>query len=350
MSPTESATNTALPVTVLGSGSWGITLAWLIQQAGHNVTLWGRSEEKIAAMQANRAITFPVKLTLPDDITLTSDLLAAFAQPPAIVLLVVTSSGTREVLEQLKAHNLVGANTILVNASKGIEYPSLQTLSAVIQEVYPNQPNAVLAGPTLAPEIVAGLPTAAVVSTEDDDLAKQLQLQLASKRFRLYTNSDVMGTELGGALKNVFAIVSGYMKGKQLGDNAYSTLITRGLAEMTRFCLAQGADVQTLYGLSGLGDLLATCNSPLSRNFQVGFRLAQGQTLPQILTELNMVAEGVKTTRAVLEMAHKMGIDMPVVGLVGKAFEGDFSEEDMIRTLMSRRLKSEAMGEPVASA
>ena len=146
---------------------------------------------------------------------------------------------------------------------------------------------------------------------------------------------------MGGALKNIFAIVSGYMKAKELGDNAQSTLITRGLAEMTRFSMAMGADVQTLYGLSGLGDLLATCNSPLSRNYQVGYRLAQGKTLEQILEELHMVAEGVQTTYAVCELSHQLGLDVPIVHQVRKAFSGHFCEQEIIHTLMSRRLKSE---------
>lgn len=331
-----------LPVTVLGAGSWGITLAWLAHLNGHKVTLWDRKSEKIDAFQQNRVINFPVSVEIPDAITLTDDLSLAMAEP-SIVILAVTSNGTRPVLEQIQANGLLSKETILVNASKGIEYPSLKPLSHVIKEICPDNPHAVLAGPTLAPEILKGLPTAATISTETEELGHFLQKQLSTERFRLYTNQDVVGTEMGGALKNVFAIVSGYMNARNMGDNACSTLITRGLAEMTRFCVAQGASVETLYGLSGLGDLLATCNSPLSRNYQVGYRMASGACLDDILTSLGMVAEGVKTTYAVCELAEKMGLDMPVVHLVKAAFEGDFSDEAMIRTLMSRRLKAEAI-------
>lgn len=339
----DMTTTTPLPITVLGAGSWGITLAWLAHLGGHSVTLWDRKPEKIQQFQANRSITFPVTVDLPQPIQLTANLANAVADA-AIVILAVTSSGTRPVLEQLQANGLLHPNVILVNASKGIEYPSLKTLSDVITELCPDNPQAVLAGPTLAPEILQGLPTAATIATDSKELGLFLQQQLSTERFRLYTNQDVVGTEMGGALKNVFAIVSGYMNARQMGDNAISTLITRGLAEMTRFCVASGADVQTLYGLSGLGDLLATCNSPLSRNYQVGYRMAKGDSLETILTSLGMVAEGVKTTAAVCELSQKLGIDMPVVQLVKRAFDGDFTEEAMIHTLMSRRLKAEAVG------
>lgn len=325
---------------ILGAGSWGLTLAWLMHQAGHTVTLWNRNETKAEQLRANRSISFPVTVTLPQTVTITSNLAEAITDAD-IVMLVVTSSGTRSVLEAIQALDLLPAHAILLNASKGIEYPSLKNLSAVVEEHFPNQPAGVLSGPTLAPEILKGLPTAAVVASHQLATAEYLQKTLSTERFRIYTNTDVIGTEMGGALKNIFAIVSGYMKAKELGDNAQSTLITRGLAEMTRFSMAMGADVQTLYGLSGLGDLLATCNSPLSRNYQVGYRLAQGKTLEQILEDLHMVAEGVQTTYAVCELSHQLGLDVPIVHQVRKAFSGHFCEQEIIHTLMSRRLKSE---------
>ncbi|MFN8615067.1 MAG: NAD(P)H-dependent glycerol-3-phosphate dehydrogenase [Vampirovibrionales bacterium] len=333
-------------IAILGAGSWGLTLAWLTSQAGHRVSLWARSNATIQRLETNRSIAFPVTLTLPDEVYLTTDLAEA-VEGADIVILVVTSAGTRSVLEQLSALQALSPSAVLLNASKGIEYPSLKTLSSVVAEYFPHQPSAVLSGPTLAPEILKGLPTAAVAACHDQVIAETLQQALSTDRFRLYTNTDVIGTEMGGSLKNIFAIVSGFMQAKQLGDNAQSTLITRGLAEMTRFSMGMGADVQTLYGLSGLGDLLATCNSPLSRNYQVGYRLAQGQSLETILAQLNMVAEGVKTTYAVCELADLHGLDVPIVRQVRKAFEGDFCEQEIIHTLMSRRLKAESVKTPV---
>jgi glycerol-3-phosphate dehydrogenase (NAD(P)+) len=168
-----------------------------------------------------------------------------------------------------------------------------------------------------------------------------LQQELSHDLFRLYLNHDVTGVELGGALKNIFAIASGYMRTKNLGDNAWAALLTRGLAEMTRFSVALGADPQTLYGMSGLGDLLATANSPLSRNYQVGARLARGETLEDILADLKVVAEGVKTTEAVYELSRKMGLETPVVEMVRMCLSGPFSETMIIKSLMSRKLKAE---------
>lgn len=331
---------------ILGAGSWGLTLAWLnaltASEAGHHeVWLWDRSSDKINQFKQNREITFPVKVSLPENVHLTSNLAEA-TQDAAIILLVVTTSGTREVLQALKTSGALSPEAIIVNCSKGIEFPSLKRLSVIVNEELPNNPSAVLSGPSLAMEILSGLPTACSVASENRDVAEYLQQYLTNERlFRLYSNTDVIGVELGGALKNIFAIPSGYMEAKQLGDNAKASLITRGLAEMTRFSVAMGADPKTLYGLSGLGDLLATCSSPLSRNYQVGARLAQGQSLDQILTDLKVVAEGVKTTQAVSQIADQQGLEVPIVKVVETCINGPFSESLIIKSLMSRKLKSE---------
>ncbi|MEB3205786.1 MAG: NAD(P)H-dependent glycerol-3-phosphate dehydrogenase [Vampirovibrionales bacterium] len=352
-------------IAVLGAGSWGLTLAWLL--AAHapsdysnpnapttvagtavpDIWLWDRNALKIEQFQKNREIPFPVSVTLPESVHLTHDLTEAIDQAD-IILLAVSSVGTRQVASQLAALQLP-ATTVIVNASKGIELPSLKTMWAVVSEVLPKQPYATLSGPNLAKEILRGLPTAGVVATVNPDIGRFLQLALSREnRFRLYTTTDVLGVELGAALKNVFAIASGYMQAKQLGENARAALITRGLAEMTRFSVALGADEQTLYGLSGLGDLLATCNSPLSRNFQVGFELAKGHPLDQILADLKVTAEGVNTTHAVSQLAERRGWDAPIVKEVELALRGDAAaagnEQIMIRSLMGRKLKAEALG------
>lgn len=326
---------------ILGAGSWGLTLAWLSCDGRKDVVLWDRKPDKIAQLRANRKVTFPVELELPESLILTDSLEEA-AEGADAILLVVTTSGTREVAQALRQKARISHKTIVINASKGIEYPSLKRMSDVLMEELPDNPFAVLSGPSLAKEILNGLPTACSIASTDRDIAEYLQVHLSREGlFRLYSNTDVIGVELGGALKNIFAIASGYMSAKNLGDNARAALLTRGLAEMTRFSVSLGANDQTLYGLSGLGDLLATCNSPLSRNYQVGFQIAQGKTMEEILTGLKVVAEGVKAAQAVSQLSEKLGIDTPIVHLVGNAINGEFSEEMLIRSLMSRKLKTE---------
>ena len=349
---TDTTTNTANKIAILGAGSWGLTLAWLAtnQQRKsacgailtNNIVLWDRNPEKIAQFKANPNVTFPVTLTMPQNLMLTSNLEEAISGAEA-VLFVVTSKATRQVAEQIKALNVISPNTILINASKGIEFPSLKPMSTVLKEVFPTHRVGVLSGPTLAKEILTGLPTAATVAAEDLETAEWLQDRLnCNERFRLYTNTDLVGVELAGALKNVFAIASGYMAAKNMGDNARAALLTRGLAEMARFCLKMGAEMPTIYGLSGLGDLLATCNSPLSRNYQVGYRLGKGETLEEILADIKVVAEGVQTAFAVFELAKTMGIETPIVELVVNALSGQVvSGAMMIKSLMSRKLKQE---------
>ncbi len=328
-------------VAILGAGSWGLTLAWLMSDGKKSVCLWDRNPDKMARLQANRSVNFPVNVILPETLDLT-DSLAQAVDGAEVILFVVTCNGTREVVQRIKAEAPVGQDVIMVNASKGIEFPSLKRISELFAEELPDNPYAVLSGPTLAMEILSGLPTACSIACRNPEIAETLQLHLSHELFRLYSNTDVIGVELGGALKNIFAIASGYMRTKKLGDNAWGSLLTRGLAEMTRFSVAMGADEQTLYGLSGLGDLLATANSPLSRNYQVGARLAEGQSLDAILADLKVVAEGVKTTHAVIELSAKLGVETPIAQMVEMCMTGPFSEKMIIKSLMTRRLKSES--------
>ncbi|HEY9745135.1 MAG TPA: NAD(P)H-dependent glycerol-3-phosphate dehydrogenase [Oculatellaceae cyanobacterium] len=325
---------------ILGAGSWGLTLAWLAADQQPNVWLWDRNPEKIEVMKQDRNVRFPVPVILPNRLNLTHSLTEA-VEGADVILLSVTVNGTRDVLRRLREEAGLKPSVILVNTSKGIEFPSLKRTSEIFAEECPENPYAVLSGPTLALEILNGLPTACSIACKDEEIATMLQQELSHDLFRLYLNHDVTGVELGGALKNIFAIASGYMRTKNLGDNAWAALLTRGLAEMTRFSVALGADPQTLYGMSGLGDLLATANSPLSRNYQVGARLARGETLEDILADLKVVAEGVKTTEAVYELSRKMGLETPVVEMVRMCLSGPFSETMIIKSLMSRKLKAE---------
>jgi glycerol-3-phosphate dehydrogenase (NAD(P)+) len=325
---------------ILGAGSWGLTLAWLAADQHDNVWLWDRNPDKIRAMKQDRNVRFPVPVILPAGLNLT-DSLADAIDGADVLLFSVTVNGTREVLRRLRQEAALQPDAVLVNTSKGIEFPSLKRTSEIFAEECPENPYAILSGPTLALEILNGLPTACSIACKDVRIAEMLQQELSHDLFRLYLNHDVTGVELGGALKNIFAIASGYMRIKNLGDNAWAALLTRGLSEMTRFSVALGAEQQTLYGMSGLGDLLATANSPLSRNYQVGARLAKGETLNDILADLKVVAEGVKTTEAVYELSKKMGIETPVVEMVRMCLSGPFSEKMIIKSLMSRKLKAE---------
>lgn len=335
---------------ILGGGSWGLTLAWLAAQrfclegnlAHTQVVLWCRSQEKAQALNANRTLEFPVPMTLPATVEVTSDL--AYALKDAqVVELVVTTQATRAVAQAMRQTGQLHPNAIVVNCSKGVELDTLQPLSKVLTEELPGQLLAVLSGPTLAKEILKGLPTAASVASANPAVCEYLQTHLScSKRFRLYSNEDLLGVELGGALKNVFAIASGYMQAKGFGENARASLITRGLAEMARLSAFLGADLQTIYGLSGLGDLLATCNSPLSRNYQVGYRLGQGEKLEAILADMKVTAEGVNTAYAVGRLAEQLKLEAPITRLVIAFLEGAMvSDEAMIKSLMSRKLKAE---------
>ena len=258
-----------------------------------------------------------------------------------IILNVVATSGTRSVCENLKKSG-IKSEQILVNASKGIELPSLMRMSEVIKDVLPQQKLVILSGPTLAKEVLQGLPTAASVASEDIETAEFVQKACSVPgKFRLYTNSDVIGVELGGSLKNVIAIASGFAHEMGLGDNCAGTLLTRGMAEIVRVSINLGANPSTLYGLSGMGDLIATCSSPMSRNYTVGSMLAKGKKVDDILKELGSVAEGVKTSKAICELAKKLDIDVPISNAIYEAVYTDITPKELLAKLMNRKLKEE---------
>jgi len=329
-----------MKLTVLGAGSWGLTLTWLLTDNFDEVCLWSRAQDLSKELLETKSTTKPVEVKLQDKVEITSDLAKAI-DGAEIILMVVATSGIRPVCQQLKEAGLK-SNQIIVNTSKGLELPSLNRMSEVISQELPENPVVVLSGPTLAKEVLKGLPTAASVACKDLEIADYVQKALnVSSKFRLYTNTDVIGVELGGSLKNVIAIASGFVDAMGLGDNARGSILTRGLAEVVRISVELGANPSTLYGLSGIGDLIATCSSPLSRNYQVGYRLGQGKKLDTILEELGSVAEGVKTSKAVCELAKKLNIDVPVSSLIYEAVYTDISPEEVINRLMNRKLKSE---------
>lgn len=329
-----------MKLTVIGAGCWGLTLAWLLTDNFDEVTVWGREQDLSEDLIKNKHASKPLEVQLADKVEITSDLKAAI-NGADIILNVVATSGTRSVCENLKISG-IKSEQILVNASKGIELPSLMRMSEVIKDVLPDQTLAILSGPTLAKEVLAGKPTAACVACEDIKVAEFVQKACnVPNRFRLYTNSDVIGVELGGSLKNVIAIASGFAHEMQLGDNCAGTLLTRGMAEIVRVSINLGANPSTLYGLSGMGDLIATCSSPMSRNYTVGKFLGQGKKIDDILRELGSVAEGVKTSKAICELAKKLGIEVPVSNAIYEAVYTDITPKELLAKLMNRKLKEE---------
>ena len=329
-----------MKLTVLGAGCWGLTLAWLLTNNFDEITVWGRAQDLSEDLLNNKHASKPLEVQLDAKIEITSDLADAIKNAD-IILSVIATSGTRDVCEHLKSAGIKDEQ-ILVNASKGIELPSLMRMSEVIKDVLPNQRLVVLSGPTLAKEVLQGKPTAACVACEDIETAQFVQKACnVPNKFRLYTNTDVIGVELGGSLKNVIAIASGFAHTMGLGDNCSGTLLTRGMAEIVRVSIQLGANPSTLYGLSGMGDLIATCSSPMSRNYTVGSMLAKGKKINDILTELGSVAEGVKTSKAICELAQKLGIEVPVSNAIYEAVYTDITPEELLSKLMNRKLKEE---------
>lgn len=301
-------------VTILGSGAWGSVLAHLVSKTGRQARLWSRRGDRT---------------------------LEAALQDADIVVSAISMKGVAELAEQVGAIGLPPA-TILVSATKGLDPASGRTPAQIWQATFPNHPVAVLSGPNLSKEIEQGLPTATVVSSLNAEAATQVQKAFASERFRVYTNADPIGTELGGTLKNVIAIAAGVCDGLNLGTNAKAALLTRALAEIIRIGTRLGAQPETFFGLSGLGDLLATCSSPLSRNYQVGFALAQGHPLDQILHDLQGTAEGVSTTHVLIELAERQAIPVPVSWQVCQLLSGKITAQQAVEALMERDLKPEA--------
>lgn len=329
-----------MKLTVLGAGCWGLTLAWLLTDNFDKVTVWGRHVDLSEELLTKKSVSKPLEIKLKDKVEVTSDLELAVSDAD-IILLVVATSGIREVSKNLAKIGL-SKNQILVNTSKGLELPSLMRMSEVIRQELPDVNLAILSGPTLAKEVLMGCPTAASVACDDMDIARFVQEKLTvPSKFRLYTNDDVIGVELGGSLKNVIAIASGFAGALNLGDNCKGALLTRGMAEIVRISLALGAKPSTLYGLSGMGDLIATCSSPLSRNYTVGSMIGKGKKIDDILKELGSVAEGVKTSKAVCELAKKMNIDAPISTAIYEAVYTDITPKEVLEKLMNRKLKQE---------
>jgi len=298
---------------VIGAGSWGTTLADMLAKKGHRVTLWVYEQELVGEMQASRenSIYLP-GIRLAEKLQITGSLAEA-SRDKDLLLFVVPSQVLRRVLVDAVPH--IGEDTLTVSASKGIEVESLKLVSQVYAESLPEafyRKFAVLSGPSFAREVALEMPTAVVAAASDPLVAKKVQDIFNCPFFRVYTNSDVIGVELGGAVKNVIAIAAGITDGLGFGCNTRAALITRGLAEIARLGQALGGRAETFAGLAGMGDLVLTCTGDLSRNRSVGIQLGQGRTLNDILADMRMVAEGVKTTESTCLLARKLGVEMPI--------------------------------------
>jgi glycerol-3-phosphate dehydrogenase (NAD(P)+) len=299
-------------IIIIGAGVWGSALASLTQINGYEPTIWSRSSGEV---------------------------LADVVRARAAIISAVSMSGVDAVIDRLSGQ--IQPHQIIVTATKGLDAKTNFTPAQLWRRAFPNNPIVVLSGPNLSLEIQQGLPAATVVSSQDSDAATQIQTIFSSSKFRVYTNDDPVGVEIAGTVKNVIAIAAGTCDGLKLGNNAKSALLTRGLAEMIRVGQYWGAKTETFYGLAGMGDLLTTCNSPLSRNYQVGYGLAQGKTLTQVLAELKGTAEGINTTKVLVQIAEQNQIYMPIAVLVDRLLLGEITAEEAIIALMSRDSKSE---------
>jgi glycerol-3-phosphate dehydrogenase (NAD(P)+) len=324
---------------VLGAGSWGTALAVHLANIGHEVSLWARRTEHaddINATRENRR--YLPNTTLPKTLIATGDLEKALHQKD-LVISVVPSHTKRSVWTV--AARYIAKDTPVMSASKGIENESLALMSGVLEDVLPNNPLAFLAGPSFAKEVVAQLPTAVVIGSKSVQLNDDLQALFSNDKLRAYGTTDVIGIEVGGALKNVIAIACGCADGIGFGQNTRAAILTRGLAEITRMAVRLGADPRTLAGLGGMGDLVLTCCGDLSRNRRVGLGLGQGKSLEDILKDMGQVAEGVRTTRAARDLAKREQVDMPITAEIFSILYEDKPAKQVVIDLMRRGLKDE---------
>ncbi len=326
-------------VAVLGGGSWGTALADHLARGGSDVTLWARDANVVACINTtHRSDGFLPGHELTPSLQATTDLTRAVGSAD-VVLNAVPSHATRAVLES--AGGSIRGSAILVNSSKGIELGTLTFLSGVVKATLPGRPYVMLSGPSFAEEVVIRQPTAVVAASLDTASAEATQALFASRLFRVYTSSDVVGVEVGGALKNVMAIAAGVLDGMGLGHNPRAALLTRGLAEMTRLGVALGADERTFAGLAGLGDLVLTCTGGLSRNRSLGVALGKGQSLAQWTSTHRSAIEGVNTARAALRLAESAGVELPITAQVAAVLFDDKPVKQAVSDLMERALKSE---------
>lgn len=332
-------------IAIVGAGAWGTSLAIVLGRKGaHQVRLWAHEPEVVESISRGRGNEkFLAGHAIPESVTASGDL-QSVVQGAEILVSVMPSQHCRALFDRMRL--LIPAEALIVSATKGLEEGSLLRMSEVIRDVMKrdNLPIAALSGPSFAQEVARGDPTAITVASEDADLGRTVQQEFSDPRFRVYTNNDVIGVELGGALKNIIAIAAGICDGLGLGHNSVAALITRGLAEMTRLVVACGGRPETMAGLAGLGDLVLTCTGGLSRNRSVGAELGRGKQLPEIISSMHgMVAEGVFTTTAAMGLARARHVEMPITEQMYAILHEGKSPREAIQKLMARSGKSESV-------
>ncbi len=328
-------------ITLLGGGSWGTALAKLLSENGHNVRVWLRDENQCKELNETKVNKkYLPNVKIPDNIVFTSNINEA-AKDAEILLLVVPTQMVRGVLKQI--NDEYKDDKIIINASKGIEIGTMNLVSGIVKEETKNCTFAVLSGPSHAEEVGLSLPTAITIACENKDLAEEIQDMFMSEYFRVYTNDDVIGAELGGSLKNIIALGAGISDGVGYGDNAKAALMNRGIVEIARLGIAMGADVHTFYGLSGIGDLIVTCTSKHSRNWNAGYLIGQGLTKDEAIKKIGMVVEGIPTTYAAYALSKKLNVDMPIVDAMYDVLENNADVKETVNKLMLRDKKEEKL-------
>lgn len=329
-----------MSVAVIGAGAWGTALAKVLAEAGRSVTLWCREPDVLASLERSRVNErFLPEIVLPDTVRFTGDLERA-ADGAREIVLAIPSQFLRASVGELTPH--VHREQLFVSAAKGIEDATLLRMSQVIEEALGLDVEVgAISGPTFAREVATHQPTALVAASRSLSVARHIQKRFSSERFRIYANDDLVGVELGGAVKNVIAIAAGVATGLGLGYNPSAALMTRGLAELSRLAVSLGGRQETLAGLAGLGDLVLTCTGALSRNRRVGLELGRGKSLDEIVSSMDAVAEGVRTTHAVVALARAQQVEMPITFQVDRLLAGKTSPEAVMQELMTRPLKDE---------
>lgn len=325
-------------ISVIGSGSWGVALACLLNHNGHDVKIWSFLQEEADLINKEKKCKFLPGQTLPDNLPCYTSLEETI-KDTEIILIVTPSMAIRATLNNLKPY--VEDNQIFVLCSKGMEPDTQKVYTEVISEIYPNNKVAALSGPSHAEEVIKKLPTAAVIASKNEDILLDLQDVFMCEYFRVYTNTDVLGVELGGSLKNIIALCCGIAHGLGFGDNALAALITRGLLEISRIGIAVGANMQTFYGLTGLGDLFVTCSSEHSRNRKCGILLGQGLTLEEAKKEVGMVVEGVNAIEGAYTLVKKHNVYAPIINEIYDVLHNGKSVKEATSNLMNRGKKTE---------
>ena len=328
-------------ISVIGSGGWGIALTILLHKNGHNLTIWSFDKKEAEELKKTRQNKTKLpNILLPEDVKVTDDLREA-VDDKDILILAVPSKAIRSVSKSLK--NIIKDNQIIVNVAKGLEEDTLETMTDIIEEELKdkNPKVAVLSGPSHAEEVGRGIPTTCVVSAHNKELTLYLQNVFMNPSFRVYTSPDMLGVEIGGALKNVIALAAGIADGLNYGDNTKAALITRGIKEISALGVAMGGEQSTFYGLTGLGDLIVTCASMHSRNRRAGILLGQGKTLDEAIKEVNMVVEGVYSAKSALMAAKKYNVEIPIIEQVNAVLFENKNAAEAVNELMIRDKKLE---------